>query len=350
MIDTQMKPELVASLLRCAMVDWTSTTTMDLFIFDILLLLVVGASWNKSALLPQDNRGIAVKKLLYFIKDEPMAAQVTDSDPLYGYILRLAAREGMGDENNNDLEHETIRLELETSLIGIRAFDVESLYEGMKKLSMFEGGKFKLMAQVMTRMLLNDRPYTQAEVANISGNEFFLEKKCKMYVQALELEQDDVKEFRRVQAAAFAEVRTKNFINSYVRPEYQESFSAILHFRLSERMTNPRGVLVEALSGGNCKDNRQLGALADIDKLLFYTAALYLLTNLTCMPLHGRLVTLEDVNGILSGDAVKVQLPGVFGCPPLRRTQPNVRREWSGKNERNYRKRGATGTREDLEK
>ena len=54
------------------------------------------------------------------------------------------------------------------------------------------------------------------------------------------------------------------------------------------------------------------------DRLIFYFAVMYLVTNMTTFPIIGASPELKEVLAVLRGEVNKSKLPSLYAVPPLR--------------------------------
>lgn len=340
-IQIDQKPALRDKFIEVACHNWEDSSDNQnmMAVVDILVLLLVGCEEGKSGLVQQVESGIAKKKL-QFLLEHLVVEDLSVDRVLLKYIEDVLLEEKEDEEDGTEDGRTIIRkaqdkiLDMEdgqdsiTTIVDLEAlseFNMKSevvyeLVKGLRKIDEFKEDAMKIKTIIKGFEKLPN--YKAEDFKRLASTELFLYKKSQEVLKASELELWEKNNLERTKLRAFEELKTTGFAEKYIKKEFQHSFKAIMLYRLSERMVNGRLVLEELLSGGGFgnPENMYTAMKPCTDKMIFCLAAIYMLSNHTCKPSFGKLISKEQVEEILMGRMTSVQNnPSLYSAPPLRR-------------------------------
>ena len=293
-------------------INWNSLTLteMDQAMFNILILLTTTASPSRSVLIDSPYRNIPKKKLQSYLetdKDENTTMQI--KTPLVTYVDYL-----LGHPVNESYEVSILRLDLEAST-NITADTVDMLCTQLKNTDLGEDNA------VSTAAIIHEltKKYNTEELNKITTNEFYFESTSRKIVEKIQLEEEEKLQTNTKKKRAQKEIATIQWTKDFIKPEFRLSFLTLLKFNLGEKLIKRGEALLECLGIAEDQAAERIVVHEEVDRLLFYLSALFLLTNMCSYPILGSPPTLQDVMLILRGENVKNnKLPGLYAVPPLR--------------------------------
>ena len=293
-------------------ISWTtlSLPEMDQAMFDILILMTTSASPSRSVLIESPYRNIPKKKLQSYLesdKEETNTQQI--KTPLINYVNFL-----LGHPVSDSLEVNVLKLDLEAST-SITADTVDMLCSQLKNTNL---GEEKDVPTVAIIQELTNK-YNTEELQKITANEFFFESTSRKILEKISLEEEEKLQMKTKKRRAQKEMATEQWTRDFIKSEFRLSFLTILKFNLGEKLTRRGEVLLECLGISGEESAERIVVHEEVDRLLFYLSALFLLTNMCSFPIIGAPPTLQQVMTILRGENVKNnKLPGLYAVPPLR--------------------------------
>ena len=297
--------------IRSGNLNWNSLNLheQDKAMFDILILLTTTASPSRSILIDNPYRNVPRKKLQSYLeatKDENKKTQM--KNPLVTYIDYL-----LGNPVNESLDCNILRLDLEAST-NINADTVDMLCNQLRSVDL--GNDNAVQTSTIIQELT--KKYNTDELAKITTNEFFFESTSRKIIEKIQFEEKEQLEMENKKRRAQTEIATEQWIGSFIKPEFRLSFLALLKFNLGQKLIKRGETLLECLGISEDQAAERIVIHEEVDRLIFYMSALYLLTNMCAYPIIGSLPTLQEVMQILRGEIVKSKLPSFYSVPPLR--------------------------------
>ena len=293
-------------------ISWTtlSLPEMDQAMFDILILLTTTASPSRSVLIDSPYRNIPKKKLQSYLetdKEENNTMQM--KTPLVTYVNYL-----LGQPVSESLEVNILKLDLEAST-NITADTVDMLCSQLKNTNLGEDNAVPTVAIIQELT----KKYNTEELQKITANEFFFESTSRKIVEKIQLEEEEKLQMNTKKRRAQKEIATEQWTRDFIKPEFRLSFLTLLKFNLGEKLIKRGEALLECLGINEDQAAERIVVHEEVDRLLFYLSALFLLTNMCSYPIIGAPPTLQQVMQILRGENVKNnKLPGLYAVPPLR--------------------------------
>ena len=293
-------------------INWStlSLPEMDQAMFDILILMTTSASPSRSVLIESPYRNIPKKKLQSYLesdKEETNTQQI--KTPLINYVNFL-----LGHPVSDSLEVNVLKLDLEAST-SITADTVDMLCSQLKNTNL---GEEKDVPTVAIIQELTNK-YNTEELQKITANEFFFESTSRKILEKISLEEEEKLQMKTKKRRAQKEMATEQWTRDFIKSEFRLSFLTILKFNLGEKLTRRGEVLLECLGISGEESAERIVVHEEVDRLLFYLSALFLLTNMCSFPIIGAPPTLQQVMTILRGENIKNnKLPGLYNVPPLR--------------------------------
>ena len=293
-------------------INWNSLSLpeMDQAMFDILILLTTTASPSRSVLIDSPYRNIPKKKLQSYLetdKEENTTMQM--KTPLVTYVNYL-----LGQPVSESLEVNILKLDLEAST-NITADTVDMLCSQLKNTDLGEDNAVPTAAIIQELT----KKYNTEELAKITTNEFFFESTSRKIVEKIQLEEEEKLQMNTKKRRAQKEIATEQWTRDFIKPEFRLSFLTLLKFNLGEKLIKRGEALLECLGIAEDQAAERIVIHEEVDRLLFYLSALFLLTNMCSYPIIGSPPTLQEVMQILRGENVKNnKLPGLYAVPPLR--------------------------------
>ena len=293
-------------------INWNtlSLPEMDQAMFDILILMTTTASPSRSVLIDSPYRNIPKKKLQSYLetdKEENPTMQI--KTPLVTYVNYL-----LGQPVSESLEVNILKLDLEAST-NITADTVDMLCSQLKNTDLGEDNTVPTVAIIQELT----KKYNTEELQKITANEFFFESTSRKIVEKIQLEEEEKLQMNTKKRRAQKEIATEQWTRDFIKPEFRLSFLTLLKFNLGEKLIKRGEALLECLGIAEDQAAERIVIHEEVDRLLFYLSALFLLTNMCSYPILGSPPTLQDVMQILRGENVKNnKLPGLYAVPPLR--------------------------------
>ena len=292
-------------------INWNSLTLteQDQAMFNILILLATTASPSRSVLIDSPYRNVPKKKLQSYLetnKDENPTTQL--KTPLVTYVDYL-----LGHPVNESLEVITLKLDLEAST-SITADTVDMLCNQLKNTDLGEDNT------VPTATIIHEltKKYNTEELAKITTNEFFFESTSRKIIEKIQFEEEEKLQMNTKKRRAQKEIATEQWTEDFIKPEFRLSFLTLLKFNLGQKLIKRGETLLECLGISEDQAAERIVIHEEVDRLIFYMSALYLLTNMCAYPIIGCPPTLQEVMQILRGEIVKSKLPSFYSVPPLR--------------------------------
>ncbi len=212
--------------------------------------------------------------------------------PLATYVNYL-----LGQPVSDSLEVNVLKLDLEAST-NIAADTVDMLCSQLKNTT---------------------NKYNTEELQKITANEFFFESTSRKIIEKITLEEEEKLQMKTKKRRAQKEMATEQWTRDFIKSEFRLSFLTILKFNLGEKLTRRGEVLLECLGISEEEGAERIVVHEEVDRLIFYLSALFLLTNMCSFPIIGAPPTLQQVMTILRGENGKNnKLPGLYAVPPLR--------------------------------
>ena len=293
-------------------INWNtlSLPEMDQAMFDILILMTTSASPSRSVLIESPYRNIPKKKLQSYLetdKEETNTMQI--KTPLVTYVNYL-----LGQPVSDSLEVNVLKLDLEAST-NIAADTVDMLCSQLKNTNLGEDNAVPTVAIIQELT----KKYNTEELQKITTNEFFFESTSRKIVEKIQLEEEEKLQMNTKKRRAQKEIATEQWTRDFIKPEFRLSFLTLLKFNLGEKLIKRGEALLECLGIAEDQAAERIVIHEEVDRLLFYLSALFLLTNMCSYPIIGSPPTLQEVMQILRGENVKNnKLPGLYAVPPLR--------------------------------
>ena len=291
--------------------NWNSLTLQeqDQAMFDILILVATTASPSRSILIESPYRNMPKKKLQSYLevnKDENTKAQM--KTPLVTYVDYL-----LGNPMNESLEVNILRLDLEAST-NLTADTVDMLCNQLRSVDL--GNDNAVQTSTIIQELT--KKYNTDELAKITTNEFFFASTSRKIIEKIQFEEEEQLEMDKKKKRAQTEIATEQWTGSFIKPEFRLSFLALLKFNLGQKLQKRGETLLECLGIPEDQAAERIVIHEEVDRLIFYMSALYILTNMCSYPIIGSPPTLQEVMQILRGEIVKSKLPSFYAVPPLR--------------------------------
>ena len=286
-----------------------SLQEQDQAMFDILILVATTASPSRSILIDSPYRNVPKKKLQSYLevnKDENTKAQM--KTPLVTYVDYL-----LGNPMNESLEVNILRLDLEAST-NLTADTVDMLCNQLRSVDL--GNDNAVQTSTIIQELT--KKYNTDELAKITTNEFFFASTSRKIIEKIQFEEEEQLEMDKKKKRAQTEIATEQWTGSFIKPEFRLSFLALLKFNLGQKLQKRGETLLECLGIPEDQAAERLVIHEEVDRLIFYMSALYILTNMCSYPIIGSPPTLQEVMQILRGEIVKSKLPSFYAVPPLR--------------------------------
>jgi hypothetical protein len=291
--------------------NWSSLSLdeQDRAMFDILILVTTTASPSRSVLIDSPYRNVPKKKLQSYLEttnDENTKTQ--KETPLVTYINYL-----LGNPMNESLEVNILRLDLEAST-SLNADTVDMLCNQLRSVDL--GNDNAVQTSTIIQELA--KKYNTDELARITNNEFFLEATSRKIIEKIQLEEEEQMEMDKKRRKAQTEIATEQWTENFIKPEFRLSFLALLKFNLGQKLQKRGETLLECLGIPEDQAAERMVVHEEVDRLLYYISAQYILTNMCSYPILGSPPTLKEVMQILRGEIVKSKLPSFYSVPPLR--------------------------------
>ena len=254
-------------------------------------------------------RNVPKKKLQSYLEttnDENTKTQ--KETPLVTYINYL-----LGNPMNESLEVNILRLDLEAST-SLNADTVDMLCNQLRSVDL--GNDNAVQTSTIIQELA--KKYNTDELARITNNEFFLEATSRKIIEKIQLEEEEQMEMDKKRRKAQTEIATEQWTENFIKPEFRLSFLALLKFNLGQKLQKRGETLLECLGILEDQAAERMVVHEEVDRLLYYISAQYILTNMCSYPILGSPPTLKEVMQILRGEIVKSKLPSFYSVPPLR--------------------------------
>ena len=254
-------------------------------------------------------RNVPKKKLQSYLEttnDENTKTQ--KETPLVTYINYL-----LGNPMNESLEVNILRLDLEAST-SLNADTVDMLCNQLRSVDL--GNDNAVQTSTIIQELA--KKYNTDELARITNNEFFLEATSRKIIEKIQLEEEEQMEMDKKRRKAQTEIATEQWTENFIKPEFRLSFLALLKFNLGQKLQKRGETLLECLGIPEDQAAERMVVHEEVDRLLYYISAQYILTNMCSYPILGSPPTLKEVMQILRGEIVKSKLPSFYSVPPLR--------------------------------
>ena len=254
-------------------------------------------------------RNVPKKKLQSYLEttnDENTKTQ--KETPLVTYINYL-----LGNPINESLEVNILRLDLEAST-SLNADTVDMLCNQLRSVDL--GNDNAVQTSTIIQELA--KKYNTDELARITNNEFFLEATSRKIIEKIQLEEEEQMEMDKKRRKAQTEIATEQWTENFIKPEFRLSFLALLKFNLGQKLQKRGETLLECLGILEDQAAERMVVHEEVDRLLYYISAQYILTNMCSYPILGSPPTLKEVMQILRGEIVKSKLPSFYSVPPLR--------------------------------
>ena len=277
--------------------------------FDILILVATTASPSRSVLIDSPYRNVPKKKLQSYLEAANDENNKTQKEtPLVTYINYL-----LGNPINESLEVNILRLDLEAST-NLNADTVDMLCNQLRSVELGEDNA------VQTSTIIQEltQKYNPEELVRITSNEFFLESTSRKIIEKIQLEEEEQLETDKKRRKAQTEIATEQWTENFIKPEFRLAFLALLKFNLGQKLQKRGETLLECLGIPEDQAAERIVVHEEVDRLIFYLSALYILTNMCSYPILGSPPTLKEVMQILRGEIVKSKLPSFYSVPPLR--------------------------------
>ena len=277
--------------------------------FDILILVATTASPSRSVLIDSPYRNVPKKKLQSYLEAANDENNKTQKEtPLVTYINYL-----LGNPINESLEVNILRLDLEAST-NLNADTVDMLCNQLRSVELGEDNA------VQTSTIIQEltQKYNPEELVRITSNEFFLESTSRKIIEKIQLEEEEQLETDKKRRKAQTEIATEQWTENFIKPEFRLAFLALLKFNLGQKLQKRGETLLECLGIPEDQAAERIVVHEEVDRLIFYIGALYILTNMCSYPILGSPPTLKEVMQILRGEIVKSKLPSFYSVPPLR--------------------------------
>ena len=291
--------------------NWASLSLdeQDRAMFDILILVTTTASPSRSILIDSPYRNVPKKKLQSYLETTNNENAKTQKEtPLVTYINYL-----LGNPMNESLEVNILRLDLEAST-RLNADTVDMLCNQLRSVDL--GNDNAVQTSTIIQELT--RKYNTDELAKITNNEFFFESTSRKIIEKIQLEEEEQMEMEKRKRKAQTEIATEQWTGNFIKPEFRLSFLALLKFNLGQKLQKRGETLLECLGIPEDQAAERIVVHEEVDRLIFYLSALYILTNMCSYPILGSPPTLKEVMQILRGEIVKSKLPSFYSVPPLR--------------------------------
>ena len=286
-----------------------SLDEQDRAMFDILILVITTAAPSKSILIDSPYRNVPRKKLQSYLetsRDEKAENEM--ATPLVNYINFL-----LGNPMDESLEVDILRVDLEANT-SLNADTVDLLCNQLRSVEL--GTENAVQTSSIIQELT--KKYTTNELTKITNNEFFFESTSRKIIEKIQLEKDEQIEMDKKRRKAQTEIATEEWTGSFIKPEFRLSFLAVLKFNLGQKLQKRGETLLECLGIPEDLAAERIVVHEEVDRLIFYLSALYILTNMCSYPILGSPPTLKEVMQILRGEIVKSKLPSFYSVPPLR--------------------------------
>ena len=130
---------------------------------------------------------------------------------------------------------------------------------------------------------------------------------------------EEQKELCRKRKISQEEIASEEWIKDFIKKEFQLAFLAVMRFKLGQKIPKKGETLLECMG-----IPEELGAERIVipddssDRLIFYFAVMYLVTNMTTGPIIGASPELKEVLAVLRGEVNKSKLPSLYAVSPLR--------------------------------
>ena len=299
--------------------NWASLSLpeQDKAMFEILILVACTASQSRSVLIESPYRNMPKKKLQSYLevdKDENTKAQM--KTPLVTYVDYL-----LGNPMNESLEVNILRLDLEAST-NITSDTVDMLCNQLRSVDLGNDNAVQTSTinAMQTSTIIQEltRKYNTEELAKITTNEFFFASTSRKIIEKMQFEEEEYLEMDRKRKKAQTEIATEQWTANFIKPEFRLSFLALLKFNLGQKLQKKGETLLECLGIAEDQAAERLVIHEEVDRLIFYMAALYILNNMCSYPIIGSPPTVQEVMQIMRGEIVKSKLPSFYSVPPLR--------------------------------
>ena len=297
--------------IKAGNINWSSLSLeqQDSTMFEILILVITTAAQNKSILIDNPYRNVPKKKIQSFLEPAAEGKKENEvSNTLVDYVSFL-----LGHQMDESLEGDLLRVNLE-SVTNMNADTVDLLCNQLRTVKLGNDNAMQTSAVIQE---MSNR-YTEEEIAKILSNEFFFESTSRKIVEKLEFEKEEEIETGRKRKIAQKEVATEDWVNTNIKPDFRLSFMAILRFHAGQKIPKKGEVLLECMGIPEELAAERIIVHEEADRLIFYIAILYNLTNQTSYPMVGCPPTLKEVLQILRGEINKSKLPSLYAVPPLR--------------------------------
>ena len=254
-------------------------------------------------------RNVPKKKLQSYLETTNDENTTTQKEtPLVTYINYL-----LGNPMNESLEVNILRLDLEAST-SLNADTVDMLCNQLRSVDL--GNDNAVQTSTIIQELA--KKYNTDELARITNNEFFLEATSRKIIEKIQLEEEEQMEMDKKRRKAQTEIATEQWTENFIKPEFRLSFLALLKFNLGQKLQKRGETLLECLGIPEDQAAERMVVHEEVDRLLYYISAQYILTNMCSYPILGSPPTLKEVMQILRGEIVKSKLPSFYSVPPLR--------------------------------
>ena len=286
----------------------------DAAMIDIIVLLIVTATPSRSILCDNPYRNVPKQKIRRSLMElDSSSPSVDNSGPLVDYVnFKLKQAMEIDGEMNETLEVDLLRVDLEAST-DMRADTVDLLVEKLKlvEIASDDPTQASTIIRELTKKFSGNEKVFQ--------NEFFVESASRKIIEKQQLEMEEQKELCRKRKISQEEIASEEWIKDFIKPEFQLAFLAVMRFKLNQRIQKKGETLLECMG-----IPEELGAERIVipddssDRLIFYFAVMYLVTNMTTGPIIGASPELKEVLAVLRGEVNKSKLPSLYAVPPLR--------------------------------
>ena len=298
--------------IKAGNLNWSdlSLDEQDRAMFDILILVATTASPSRSVLIDSPYRNVPKKKLQSYLEaanDENNQAK--KETPLVTYVNYL-----LGNPINESLEVNILRLDLEAST-NLNADTVDMLCTQLRSVELGDDNASKIHPIIIQELT---QKYNPEELVRITSNEFFLESTSRKIIEKIHLEEEEQLVMDNKRRKAQTEIATEQWTENFIKPEFRLAFLALLKFNLGQKLHKRGETLLQCLGIAEDEAAERIVVHDEVDRLLYYIAAQYVLTNMCSYPIMGSPPTLKEVMQIMRGEIVKSKLPSFYSVPPLR--------------------------------
>ena len=284
----------------------------DAAMIDIIVLLTVTATPNRSILCDNPYRNVPKQKLRRSLMESLPGPSVDNSDPLMEYVnFKYKQDMEIDGELNETLEIDLLRVNLEAST-NMRADTVDLLVEKLKSVEITDDpSQASSIIKELSRKFAGNEKVFQ--------NEYFVESASQKIIEKQQLEIEEQRELCRKRKISQEEIASEEWIKDFIKKDFQLAFLAVMRFKLGQKIPKKGETLLLCMG-----IPEELGAERIVvpedssDRLIFYFAVMYLVTNMTTAPIIGASPELKEVLAVLRGEVNKSKLPSLYAVPPLR--------------------------------